>query len=103
MDDMKPIDLENKEIRGITLKLIRGIIIGWTTLVLTIASTYFGLKYQIIESSESGNHRDELQDISIKAINSRLDRQDVDIKLLNTTITRQDIELERIKEKLNIK
>lgn len=93
---------EDREIRGITIKLARTMIVGCFSLALLGSGAWYSLKEQVHDVGVNNETSNQIQDISIKAIQQQLDQFRLDIKLQNTAITRQDIELERIKERLGI-
>lgn len=87
--------IEDKEIRGISLKTVRWIIGSTITIVMSLAATYFGLRSQI----QAINNKDMLQDLKIKTVEVEL--QIIKTKLDNMQIQINDnrVDIEKIKSR----
>lgn len=95
-------NIEDKEIRGVTLKLVRGLLVGYTSLILFGFGAWYSIKTQLHDNSKDQAASNKLQDVQIQSINTQLNQIRIDQKLLNTAVTRQDIEIERIKTKFGL-
>lgn len=95
--------LDNKEIRGLTVKIVRAFLIAYTTTLLLGAGGWYSLTLQIQHQYDTIDSKNQIQDMGLEALQQQLDQTKIDLRVTNAAVTRQDIELERIKAKLDIK
>ena len=96
-------DIANKEIRGITAKILWVFMIGYTTILLSVVGIYFTTKNNFELLTEQINS-DKITKEFISTLTERsIDQITIQQALQQDQISIQKIDIERIKVKLNIK
>lgn len=91
-------NIEDKEIRGISAKTIRGIIVQTVIICMFLAGSYYGIMYKL----ESFNSHSQLQDLQIETLRTQLKKMQTEIDINSVHIENLIIDNERVKAKLGM-
>ena len=96
-------DIINKEIRGVTMKVLWAFLIGYTSILLSVVGIYFTSKNNFELLTEQINS-DKITKEFIGTLTERsINQITIQQASQQNQISLQRIEIERIKVKLNIK
>lgn len=95
-------ELLNKEIRGVTGKLIWGFVAGYTSILLSIAAIYFSTVNNFKDLQQQLKMTAENQGQKTEWIHKEMQQLEIRHNSLRNQVNLQQIEIERIKTKLNL-
>lgn len=72
-------NIEDRALTGITPKLLITLFVGWSSVLISVISSYFFLSSQFKDKDKT----DAIQDIRIKTVENSIDIQTLQIKDLN--------------------
>ena len=101
IDEKEAMDIAEKEIRGVSLKTLYGLIIGTATIVITVFGTYSSLSGQIKNTEKDRVNDNRYNDLRIQILQEDLKSVKLQIQNLERTINSEDIkDLKKEKKKV---
>lgn len=95
-------DIDKREIRGITGKFARWFLIYYTTMIISIAGAFFGIKAMIVNESNERANKDTLINVQLQTNNAKLNQIEIFNRQLDSRQNMLEIQNTRIMERLHM-
>jgi CHASE3 domain sensor protein len=73
-------NLEEREIRGLNFKILRGIAIACVTIILSICATYYDLKMTIAKSQATIDANEKIADLKFRTLELRIEKLELEMR-----------------------
>ena len=96
-------ELLNREIKGVTAKLVWSVLAGYTTILISVLGIYFTSKHNFDKLTEQIRAQSVTDEQKSEWIRKEVRQLEIKQSALENKVNLQQIEIEKIKTQLNIK